>query len=318
MEIQESMKRLFKPKKKSVFAATKFISSDEQAKKLNIRNSSFFPIHDLRNKHNYKEYFIVERDGRTLRRIFLNIFEPEHRELLIFKHYISRRIKFFYKESIGLNILSRDKPWDFRIELSSNETFNVEITSISDNQWNFEMLRNEERYATQSNNEKIPLHELIKINKLFPDNSISMLINDYMDKNTSKKSLIPNPFYAKTISTIGRTDYPEKKLSEIINTSISKKEKKNHSDKENTVLIIDNRTFTLEIDDFQIAFNELGEKFETSPFMEIWLYTGYYSSNDGNEAEYSFIPLKVTNEQRRTLNKMAKKNGLDSKGVIYT
>ena len=50
------------------------------------------------------------------------------------------------------------------------------------------MLRNEERYATQSNNEQIPLHELIKINKLFPNESISILINDYKKKNTSKQT----------------------------------------------------------------------------------------------------------------------------------
>lgn len=312
------IKGLFKKKEKTAFVATKFITTVGQTKQLNIRNSSFFPIQDLRNKNNYKEYLIVERDGRTLRRIFLNIFKPEYREYLIFIHYISRRIKFFHKEPTGFNILSRDNPWDFKIELSNDETFNVEITSISDNQWNFEMLRSEERLATQSNNEHMPFYELIKINKLFPDKSINMLINDYKKNNTSKKTFISNPFYAKTISTIGRTDFPEQKLSEIISTAISKKENKNHSEKENTVLIIDNRTFTLEIEDFQIAFNELGNRFETSQFLEIWLYTGYYSSNDGNEAEYSFIPLKVTTEQRKTLNKMAKKNGIDNKGITYT
>jgi hypothetical protein len=290
----------------------------ETFNKQNIRNSSFFPINDLKDKTNYKEYFIVERDGKILRRILLNIFNPEHREYLIFMHYISRRIKFFYKSQVGLNIISRDKPWDFKVELSNNEIFNIEITSISDNQWNFEMLKNEERIATQSNNENIPLHELIKINKIFPNETLEGIINDYHKKKTASNAIIPNPFYAKTIATLGRIDLPQKKLSEIIDTVITKKEEKKHSEKENTILLIDNRTFTLEVDDFQKAFQELGDRFELSPFIEIWLYTGYYSSDDGNVAEYSFIPLKVTEGQKKALIRMADKNGINDKGITYT
>lgn len=298
--------------------ATKFIPSIKTFNKLNIRNSSFFPINDLKDKTNYKEYLIVERDGKILRRIFLNIFNSEHREYLIFMHYISRRIKFFYKSEVGLNILSRDNPWDFKVELSTNEIFNIEITSISDNQWNFEMLKNEERIATQSNNENIPFHELMKISKMFPEETLKGIINDYRNKKTSHNTIIPNPFYAKTISTIGRTDLPQKRLSEIIDKAITKKQGKKHSEKENTILLIDNRTFTLEIDDFQKAFQDLGDRFEASPFMEIWLYTGYYSSFDGNEAEYSLIPLKVTEKQHTELIKISRRNGVDDKGITYT
>lgn len=311
------LSKWFKKNKDENFVATKLIQSKEDLDKLNIRNSSFFPIHDLRNKTNYKEYLIIERDGSILRRIFLNIFNPEHREHLIFNHYMSRRVKFFYKSSVGLNIISRDDPWDFKVELSTKELLNVEITSISDNPWSFEMLKSEERYATQSNNEIIPFYELIKINKLFPDETLKAIIEDYHEKKTPKKTLIPNPFYAKEIATYGRIDYPAKKLNEIIDTAISKKEKKKHSEKEMTVLVIDNRTFTLEIDDFQKAFQDLGDRFELSPFMEIWLYTGYYSSNDGNEAEYSFIPLKITKEQRQALDEKAIQNGIDEKGITY-
>jgi len=300
------------------FIATKFIPSMEAFNKLNIRNSSFFPINDLKDKTNYKEYLIVERDGKILRRIFLNIFNPEQREYLIFLHYLSRRIKFFYKSHVGLNIISRDKPWDFKVKLSNNEIFNVEITSISDNQWNFEMLKNEERIATQSNYENIPFHELIKINKMFPNETLDGIINDYHKKKTSRNEIIPNPFFAKTISTLGRTDLPQKKLSEIISTALIKKEEKKNSEKENTILLIDNRTFTLEIDDFKKAFQELGNRFELSPFIEIWLYTGYYSSEDGNVAEYSLVPLKVTERQKEVLIRMADRNGINDKGITYT
>jgi hypothetical protein len=303
---------------KKKFIASNYIPSADISEKLKIRNSSFFPIKNLRTKTNYKEYFIIEKDGKILRRIFLNIFDSENRELLIFRHYISRRIKFFYKSSVGLNILSRDKPWDFKIELSSKESLNVEITSISDNQWNFELLSNEERCATASQKENIPFHELIKINKLFPDETLEKIIEKYHNNKTSKKKIIPNPFYNKSILTIGRNEYPEKKLSEIINLAILKKENKKHFEKEKTILIIDNRTFTLEIEDFQKSLQELGQRFELSPFMEIWLYTGYYSSNDGNDAEYNLIPIKVSENQREILNKMAIDTEIIKNGILYT
>jgi len=62
----------------------------------------------------------------------------------------------------------------------------------------------------------------------------------------------------------------------------------------------------------------LKDRFESSPFLEIWLYTGYYSSNDGNEFECNFIPSKVTGKQHKVLMEMANKNGIDEKGIRYT
>ncbi len=282
-----------------------------------MRKSSFFPIQNFKDKTNCKLYGIIEEDGSILERVFLNVFDTEHREFLIFSHFISRRVKYFYKTEIGINIISRDKPWDFEIELSTNEFINIEITSIADNHWQFEMLKSEERIAKQSNNERIPLRELIKLNKLFPDKQTEDIINGYLKENLSKDSIIKNPFFEKTVMTIGRTEKPSKKLSEIIDESITKKEQKNHQNKEITVLIIDNRTFIFEIKDFQLALDELFERIQESPFMEIWLYTGYYSSNDGNDAEYSLMPLKITKQQRLILEELITKNGVDDKGIYY-
>lgn len=281
------------------------------------RKSSFFPLQKLKDKTNYKLYGVIEEDGSILERVFLNVFDTEHREFLIFSHFISRRVKFFYKTEIGINILSRDKPWDFEIELSTNEFINIEITSIADNHWQFEMLKSEERIAKQSNNELIPLRELIKLNKLFPDKQTEDIVNGYLKENLSKDSVIKNPFFEKTVMTIGRTEKPSKKLSEIIDEAITKKEQKNHQNKEITVLIIDNRTFTFEIKDFQLALEELFERIQESPFMEIWLYTGYYSSNDGSDAEYSLMPLKITEQQSLILEELIAKNGVDDKGIYY-
>ncbi|MGB5033827.1 MAG: hypothetical protein WBO76_17020 [Saprospiraceae bacterium] len=292
--------------------------NSEIVKNFKIENSSFFPIHNLTKKMNYKEYLIVKRDGTILRRIFLNVFDPRLREQLIFIHYITRRTKFFADSPIGFNIISRDDPWDYKIELSTNENLNIEITSISDNHWNFEMLKSEERLGLQSNKNEIPFHELKKLNKLFPDQNVDSLIKDYEKQNIAKTAMVPNPFYEKSTLTLGRIDYPKNKLSIIIDNVIIEKEKKKHSDKINSVLIIDNRTFTMEIDDFRNAFEELGNRFQESPFKEIWLYTGYYSANDGNEAEYNFIPLKISKVQEKKLLKMVNEIGNKKNGIIYT
>ncbi|QNL48304.1 hypothetical protein H8S90_16065 [Olivibacter sp. SDN3] len=52
-------------------------------------------------------------------------------------------------------------------------------------------------------------------------------------------------------------------------------------------------TVTYELEDVVNYLDKLGNYFETLPFKEVWLYTGYYSDLDGNNAEYSFVPLKV-------------------------
>src|SRR5690606_8491066 len=79
----------------------------------------------------------------------------------------------------------------------------------------------------------------------------------------------------------------------IIKDAIDKKVNKNHPNKENVTLIIDNRTVTYELEDIINYLDKLDEYFKTLPFKEVWLYTGYYSNLDGNNAEYSLAPLKI-------------------------
>ena len=63
------------------------------------------------------------------------------------------------------------------------------------------------------------------------------------------------------------------------------------------VLIIDNRTVSFDMENIVNHLNTLDDYFEKLPFKEVWLYTGYYSDYDGNNAEYSFIPLKIEDEK---------------------
>ena len=105
-------------------------------------------------------------------------------------------------------------------------------------------------------------------------------------------------------------------LKNIIENVIQKKEKKNHSEKETTVLVIDNRTSAFEISDFHVAARELSVYCESLPFPEIWFYTGYCSDNDGSNAEFSFAPIKVTNPQEVILEKIAGSGLVDTSGKV--
>ena len=75
----------------------------------------------------------------------------------------------------------------------------------------------------------------------------------------------------------------------MIKDAIESKEAKNHPEKENTVLIIDNRTLVYEYSDLHTASKLLSEMCNRSPFKEIWFYTGYASDYDGNNAGH-YVP----------------------------
>jgi hypothetical protein len=282
------------------------------------RKSTFYPFADLTHKQNFKSYQIIERDGSTLDRIFLNMPVPSLREKIIGFHYLSRREKLFARDHIGFNIISRDDPWDFRIDFSSGETFNVEITSIAEDAKIFEMLKREERLLLNQREDRIALQELGKLNYFFPDNSVMMLIESLKKANKSKTDLVENPLKEKTLITIGAINEHYSNLGQLIKQAIQKKELKKHREKEKTVLLIDNRTFRYEISDPQVAREQLEEYFQSSSFMEIWFYTGYYSSFDGNDAEYNRAPIKLTHEQENILSNYLHQNPPNETGIIFS
>lgn len=278
--------------------------------------SSFYPYADLTKKSNYKKYDIVREDGSVLERVFLNIPIPSLREKIICFQYLCRRVKFFNKETVGFKIVSRDDPWDFKVDFSTGELFYVEITSIAENSRIFEMLKREERLALNFNKEKIELHELEKLNYFFPNNDIKRLIESLKTRGTNKTELLPNPWHDTQLLTIGRIDDRPPELATLIKTVIEKKEAKQHSEKDMTVLIIDNRSFTYEIADVFEAREELDDFIQNCSFAEIWLYTGYYSSLDGQDAEFNLYPMKLTHEQEQLMLEYADKNPPNRDGLI--
>lgn len=270
------------------------------------RKAHLFPVGDPEGQPNSKRWIRIESDGSRTERIFLDVPDISHREKLICIHYLRHMARHFCDERIGVNIVGRDAPWDFRLELSTGREFIVEITSIADNAKHFEVNLAEERLAKWRGVAKIPFHELKKLSELFPLSEMPAIVQEHSRSGTSAGSLIDSPLKDQRsqllLSTIPE---PAESLAEQIRSAVSKKASKRHSGKEETVLIVDNRTSAFDIPDYAAAATSLETFLASLPFPEIWFYTGYYSSNDGAHAEFSFAPLKITEEQREVLERMS-------------
>jgi len=279
-----------------------------------LRKSSFSPVNSLEDKHNFKRYYRLEKDGVVTERIFLDIPVAALREEVICTHYLSFLQRHFIEVPFGVNVLSRDNPWDFGLELSVGVSFNLEITSIADNTWLFKKMKREEEYALFVIKEKVTFRELKKMYKALDDPKIEAAIEKLKGK-TRDDDIIDNPVHARGGGIyISDSKSEDESLSELLLTAINKKNKKKHSGKDNTVLIIDNRTSRFEISDLKVAVEAISSELSVVSFPEIYFYTGYYSDFDGNNAEYSFSPIKLPESKGKKLLKSIKGKNLKFRG----
>lgn len=269
---------------------------------------SLNPIQKLDNKNNYQEFILVEQDGTMKKRIILFVSNIEVREQIICNHFLSRYVQLFIEKPTGIRFVSRDNPWDFEIELSTSDNLIIEITSIADEIDLFKTFKYQERICEKSNYEQIKFRELIKLNMLFPRPEIQQIIDMLDNKRVDKNQLVSNPHYGTKFLFESSISEDIKYFDKIIKEAIEKKVNKKHPNKEDVILIIDNRTVTFELEDIFRHLENLDNYFETLPFKEVWLYTGYYSDLDGNNAEYSFAPFKINQQKREKLqNKLSNK-----------
>lgn len=260
------------------------------------------PIEHLSNKNNYKKFSLIQKDGSIQNKVILSIPNIELREQIICDHYLRKHIFYFLNTSVEFRIKTRDNPWDFELELSNGENITIEITSIADQEDLFKKFKYEERLVQNSNKEEIELQEIIKLNYNFPDNIIQEKINEYKNQNVTKKNLITNPYFNKNFVFLSNFEEKIQSFDIMLQDSINKKVEKKHKGKEDLILIIDNRTITFTLKDLIHHFETMDDYFNQLPFKEVWFYTGYYSDDDGNNAEYNLIPLKLSNRKLEKLN----------------
>jgi hypothetical protein len=109
---------------------------------------------------------------------------------------------------------------------------------------------------------------------------------------------------------------PPSDLVGCVAEALARKVAKRHPDKPETVLIIDNRTMAHDLPDFQDVMPELEALAVRSEFAEVWVYTGYCSDDDGNNAEFTLFALKTTEARKLAHDARVAERGVDQFGRL--
>jgi hypothetical protein len=274
----------------------------------------FSPVTKDVKRPNSKTLLIVHRDGSFSERVSLLVADPAHREQLILLHYLRNYARCFLDEDTTVTIHSRDAPWDFDVELGTGERFFLEITAIADSEYEFEKKKREERLKAHSGNPTIRLRDLRKLADLFPGTG-----EDALQAHSAEPAdtVVDNPLFGdRTILILGAVDPPSEPLAKQISEAIVRKSGKRHKGKESTVLILDYRGNFYDAADVYEAAEQVAKKCADTPFPEIWVYVGYFSSDDGRYAEFSLTPLRAPSEKWDRLLKLAAERGIDEHGRV--
>lgn len=248
------------------------------------------PIAPTHDKQNLKYYHLILRDGTVVRltRLFA---EQRIRENIIFHHTVKflAQINYIAKPS-QLEIIKRDDPWDYSVKTQCGKEFNIEITEFADT-------KSKQKYDDRE----------LEINKLFrmriaPYIKIKKAI-DFLDLkdidfpslgNGNNKTLVKNPLFGRNSDSIFITNSGEFIDNVNIATeAIRKKIEKKHQDKKDTILVLDNRSTFFDSSHYD---HLLKNPLPYLPFKEILIYTGYFSNQDGNRAEYTLFSLATNPE----------------------
>ena len=285
---------------------------EEESERAPRRRSDFYPVRSLADKRNYKRFFRIERDGSIRESVHLDVPDMTHRERLICIHYLRHRGRHFLSVDVGVTELERGGHCELKPTRREGAEFFLEVTSVADSQRHFEINKREERFTKWAREERIPVHELRKLADLFPSEVLQRVVEQHARESRGREELVSNPLREEGVRVfLSSMLEPEESLSEQLRAAIRAKAQKAHDGKASTVLVVDNRTSAFGFEDYRAAAGELEALLEGVPFPEVWLYTGYYSDDDGNNAEFSFAPLKVTSAQAKVLRSLE----LDSRGV---
>jgi hypothetical protein len=225
----------------------------------------------------------------------LRVVDKRHREILIATHFINFLNRNAFQNRMHFQLLLRDQPWDFCLFCSSGCVINIEIVTISDNKYHLEVNSREEARDLLSHSEYVPLRNLEKVARLFPDDRLQGIIEGYRAENVRPSELVKNPDYPpETKIYLSGSAPPQGSLSERLSEALRSKMDKDHFGKERTFLVVDNRTSAAYTDELEDAGAEIAGLIDACEFPEIWAYTGYCSDWNGLNAQCTFVGLKVS------------------------
>lgn len=227
-------------------------------------------------KPNSRTLIRIERDGTTLSLVRLHVATPRDREEIILIHFLKKYLPLTYKRDCGVNILSRDAPWDFALEIEGDENFNIEITSIADNAKLFELESAERELLSAVANKQLPPQKLQKLDKLFPR---------VVSEDSPRAE---NPYFGRQMITVSPLAQSTESYGALLSAAIATKASKRHGGKAETILIIDDQTTAFTCDEILSSLNDLEPP---NPFKEIWVYVGYWGTLSG-DGEYSLIRFR--------------------------
>jgi len=251
------------------------------------------PSKELTGKNNFKIDYRIDVDGKTIEQIRLDCDSKEKREEIILYHFLSH---LGNNKNYLFEIEDRDNPWDFFIIKDKKEGFFVEITSFSENESSFIKKKQEEKHDRLKKQDKIRLGDLRKIAQEFGFGEkveLCLKENEKLGNNT----LVENPLEKEPMIFISLTNTNDEKMSflELIQLAIQSKLNKSietHSQKESVFLVLDNRTIKYDKEDYEYAVHELTRSSKDWPFLGVFIYTGFYSDDDGKNSEFFLTKIK--------------------------
>lgn len=259
----------------------------------------FAPHSDLSDKNNFCRHFFIERDGGVSEVVRLNVLDDRHREDIIGFHFAQQYAKIHFGHQLEqpqFYVVGRDNPWDFEYVLHDGSTFFLEICRVADRAL-LKAIKAENDATSLLQKSKLKGFEIEKIEKLFPG-TLPVELTKRIQTKADRQREFDLPGEDDSLGVYLRPPMnPQLDLKREIETALKKKAAKRHAGKDRTIIVLDNLTTHSEPQDFFTAIGELSEFLETLPFSSIWLYTGFYSDDDGYNCEYSMVPIKLSTEE---------------------
>lgn len=263
----------------------------------------FAPLSDLSDKRNYSRHVYIERDGRVSEVVRLNVLDDRRREDIIGFHFAQQYAEIHFGKQLEqpqFYIVGRDNPWDIEYVMHDGTTFFLEICRVADKDL-LKAIKIENDVTALLQKPELKGFEIKKIEKHFPGTLPVDLVAKVQTKADQRRRFTwenidqgPNLFLRPPMD-------PHLDLKKEIETALKKKSAKKHAGKDRTIIVLDNLTTHSVPEDFFGAVNDLGDFLEQLPFKSIWLYTGYYSDDDGYSCEYSLVPIKLSSEEAKYL-----------------